>query len=620
MAAEKYDQEFFLDLALKGKDAWNAWRRDPANEDVCVTFAGIDFSQTPRDRVDFSGFEFGDRTDFSQCKWRGAEWEVKDDPKAFKPGRACFSGATFGEWATFTYATFGDGATFSDTIFGSCAAFKHAIFGSHAIFTNAFFGLVRFTNETIVNWTSFTNAIFGDGTNFNTAIFGASVAFNGVTFADHARFEAAIFRRETNFSGAIFGDIARFTNTTFDNEANFTNATFGDLALFNDATFGKTREPPPWETEIKANFSGTTFGDGASFNHTLFKSHVIFTGKSLEQWPGYFELRWQKLVGPKAEEDRQAFVKRHREAWERIGSGPDRFLTISFANACFYRDANFSRRSFEQAANFTNASFYRPPDFDATTSGTRIDFTGTYIGFVRPGRLHWTFDSGVPVRLRALRKFAEDTKNHDLERNLYIEERKAERGIYIFQLHIDLLNELDKLGKKLKDISKDQTGVLSKCWHEAAAVISHAPRIALITVATFARLIARLPWIFVMGLYWALADYGRSFVRPLAALIISGFVFYWGYGKVLTPRADTPDVAKYERGVGMLALGNAVPFVGPLTIDGEIKRFLFCPKGDCPSPVIPPEGYQLVVVGQNLFSITCVFFIGLALRNYFRIK
>jgi hypothetical protein len=26
------------------------------------------------------------------------------------------------------------------------------------------------------------------------------------------------------------------------------------------------------------------------------------------------------------------------------------------------------------------------------------------------------------------------------------------------------------------------------------------------------------------------------------------------------------------------------------------------------------------VLGQNLFSITCVFFIGLALRNYFRIK
>ena len=38
------------------------------------------------------------------------------------------------------------------------------------------------------------------------------------------------------------------------------------------------------------------------------------------------------------------------------------------------------------------------------------------------------------------------------------------------------------------------------------------------------------------------------------------------------------------------------------------------------APSSPPEGYQLLVVAQNLFSITCVFFIALALRNYFRIK
>jgi hypothetical protein len=39
-----YDQAFFLALAAKGKDAWNAWRRDPINKYVRVTFAGIDFS------------------------------------------------------------------------------------------------------------------------------------------------------------------------------------------------------------------------------------------------------------------------------------------------------------------------------------------------------------------------------------------------------------------------------------------------------------------------------------------------------------------------------------------------------------------------------------------------
>ncbi|MFZ0509599.1 MAG: hypothetical protein WAM29_16395, partial [Methylocella sp.] len=79
--------------------------------------------------------------------------------------------------------------------------------------------------------------------------------------------------------------------------------------------------------------------------------------------------------------------------------------------------------------------------------------------------------------------------------------------------------------------------------------------------------------------------------------------------------------AKYARAEWMVALGNAVPFVGPLTIDAEIKKFLFCPSGDVSClPPIPPECFQLLVIAQNVLSIALVFFIGLALRNYFRIK
>ncbi|MGH6821019.1 MAG: hypothetical protein ACREDU_09190, partial [Methylocella sp.] len=91
MADEKYDHTFFLDLAAKGKYAWNAWRRIPANKGVRVNFAGVDFSEAPRDGIDFSGFEFGDSANFSQCKWRGVE--CVEPPEAFKPGRACFTGA-----------------------------------------------------------------------------------------------------------------------------------------------------------------------------------------------------------------------------------------------------------------------------------------------------------------------------------------------------------------------------------------------------------------------------------------------------------------------------------------------------------------------------------------------
>lgn len=138
-----------------------------------------------------------------------------------------------------------------------------------------------------------------------------------------------------------------------------------------------------------------------------------------------------------------------------------------------------------------------------------------------------------------------------------------------------------------------------------------------------ARLAVHGLWIALMGVYWALADNGRSFVRPVAWLALSVWLFHWGFGAILArlmPQAGTLDAAKYARAEWMVSLGNAVPFVGPLTIDGEIKKFLFCPGHEVNCLPIPPEGFQLLVLGQNLLSIILVFFIGLALRNYFKIK
>jgi hypothetical protein len=266
----------------------------------------------------------------------------------------------------------------------------------------------------------------------------------------------------------------------------------------------------------------------------------------------------------------------------------DRFLTISFSRARFAALAIFSGRSFEKTANFTNARSYSPPHFESCGGTARIDFTGAHVGFVPHGKVfQWTFSSPVPIQLRALRKIADDTRNHDLERDLYIEERKAERGVVWRQRW----EELKKEGWKN--------------W----------PR-------NTGRLAIHGRWIIVMFLYWALADYGRSFVPAAAWLVSSGFFFYWRYLDILAPLMPKagPLAAKYEHAVGMVALGNTVPFVGPLTIDGEIKRLLSCPGCDAHTPAIPPEGFQLLVLSQNLLSIILVFFIGLALRNYFRIK
>jgi hypothetical protein len=142
--SDEHVKAFFLALACRGKDAWNAWRRVPANKNVHVTFAGIDFSEAPRDEIDFSGFEFGHHANFSGCKWRGAR--TATDPKTFAFGRPCFNHATFGVGASFNSTIFGGAAFFENATFGTIANFACAAFEGGASFTGADFNAgARFT-------------------------------------------------------------------------------------------------------------------------------------------------------------------------------------------------------------------------------------------------------------------------------------------------------------------------------------------------------------------------------------------------------------------------------------------------------------------------------------------
>ncbi len=421
MAYEKYDQTFFLDLAAKGKYTWNAWRRIPANKGLRVTFAAVDFSEPPRDGIDFSGFEFGDAANFSQCKWRGVEWV--ETPEALKPGRACFTGATFGGLATFAGAAFGGGARFDGAVFGDKATFAGAAFSGGARFDGAAFG----------DKVTFDGAAFGEKATFAGATFDSFARFTGVAFGAHATFAGAAFGVMACFDGVAFGDEATFAGAAFGNIAIFSHAAFGDKATFAGATFGSGTSFAGAAFGDYVSFAGAAFGDPTDFSRTHFKGGGQFTGKSEEQWArDIASALWMD------EEARAALEKRHKDLRETTGSRLDRFLTISFSHARFDGKAVFSGRSFEKTADFTNARFYYPPDFDATTNASRIDFTGVHIGFVPLGRRAWTKDTQIPVRLRRLRKIAEDTKNHDLARDLYIEERKAERGLYWRQLSDEL--------------------------------------------------------------------------------------------------------------------------------------------------------------------------------------
>jgi hypothetical protein len=155
-------------------------------------------------------------------------------------------------------------------------------------------------------------------------------------------------------------------------------------------------------------------------------------------------------------------------------------------------------------------------------------------------------------------------------------------------------------------------------------------------VSTATRLLIHLSWIAAMFFYWLLADYGRSFMRPILALLLSIVLFHAAYWLTLRPQPalkfwprittalrqattrpqanDPPSV----RATRAFALANAVPFVGALTLDKEIKRLICGDQpvddekkaaqlGVQPCVPIPPLRFQALALLQTIVSTLCVF-------------
>ncbi|MBV5265093.1 pentapeptide repeat-containing protein [Pinisolibacter aquiterrae] len=458
---------------------------------------------------------------------------------------------------------------------------------------------------------------FGDRARFDGATFNNGAKFHSATFGALARFVGARFRAGAVFNNVRIGLGARFDGASFGDGASLHGATFGNLTCFDDATFAHGASFVDAAFGIGTRFVGATFGALAQFRGATFDDRVSFDGACGEGDVKARRWEWETL-GEAEGERREKFYRDRRES---EGFGPAKFSIVSFTGAHFRGNVSFARRSFEHPADFTGVRFDAPPEFDGATNLQRINFTGARIRFAPADRPWWkphfTTNSTVAIRLRALRSQIEATKNHDFERDLYIEERKAERGIY-FDRYLE-----------------------ERRW---AALAGHCL------------------WIGVMAVYWAFSDYGRSWLRPAIWLALSIPAFHLLYAHLLADRreitvvaareavtktgegkdalvvvkgwqvAEARVLADYDATVGQLAVSNAVPFVGPLTIDGDAKKFLYCGvwptgKGETiagsvvePCRPIPPPGFQAAMISQNLLSILLVFFIGLALRNYFRVK
>ena len=522
------------DVTPLAESDWRDKGLDRLPELATVTFRNVDFGNLYGSRpVIFSGFVF--------------------------PPQMSFAGATFGYHVRFKGSTFGDKATFADATFGVDADFTGATFSGRAHFDGATFGGgAHFDGATFGGWTRFAGATFGDGASFDGATFGGWTRFDGATFGGGAHFD-----------GATFGDQVRCDRTTFGDRASFDGATFGAHARFNGATFGK-----------HASFGGATFGDWARFAGATFGLGASFEGRTEDQLRDILKNAIPPTL-PNA---------KHRDAWvnARLSAAkPNRFGWISFAGANFLGECSFIGRVFAGPVGFQAARFGKPPEFAGTEGHGFIDPHGMSVSF--PRRWWWPFanrgvQSETSARIRRLRKIMADIHAQDVERALFILERRAERAIA-------------------------WNGVAAKPLYLAPWRFLKTSGLTLLQVA-----------------YQALSNFGRSIVLPFVWLFASVAGFHAAYWQFWAKPVRA--LSFFDRDLISYSLGNLLPFVNTLSpARGEVLKRLFCPtdvSGACVASrfgeIIVPIRVELLALGEGIINAVLLFLLLQAIRNYFKMK
>ena len=593
----------YLALARAGAIAWNMWQRSgmddataqhfgldgfaPLGPEECAklaarcglnalpdhgqapNFSKVDFTADDKRGIGFARFVFG-----IEAPLGGDDWPLF---------AGTFDGATFGDRTQFDGATFGDGTQFNGATFGNVTHFNGATFGNVTHFNGATFG----------NATQFNGATFGNATQFDGATFGDVTQFIGATFGDVTQFIGATFDDETQFDGATFGGVTQFIGATFGNVTQFTGATFGVVTQFNGATFGE------W-----TRFEGATFGDSTRFD-------------------GWIKDRLRELlqrIQDPLDNDARAALDAQVEA-----ARPDRFGTISFARAQFGGAVSFANRTFGDAADFSRARFRAVPDFAGSSGHDLLDLHGIRVrlGRDRWWQRHWTTDSAVDTAIRRLRKIAKGIGEQDLERDLFVLQRQAQRGI--------LWAPLERWPKDLWRRWRESRAGTGDHPQRAGpfAALRLWPRRARQRWQGFRRLPAEVPqpglrenvmkplsltlWLWA---YWLLSEFGRSLARPFVWFAASPFLFQGLYQR-LQEAFGNACRGYWDSDLWSYTLGNILPFPG--SFGGSRKDLLLrLFPGPEPGQSVVPFWFDLAATVQSLFGAILLFLFVMALRNRFR--
>jgi uncharacterized protein YjbI with pentapeptide repeats len=586
-----------LDVARAGKSAWNAWQlAHPSDQ---ADFSGTDFTSAENRDIVFSGFEFGESANFNDTMFGdtpiGYQIYGVDPHRGSPSGAALFHGAVFAGDASFRRAKFGTEARFDGAAFEGSANFLDAQFAGSSRFTGAVFRSVSFNDAHFGNYTWFDGVLFVDHASFERTVFGEVAHFDSAAFGT------------AYFSYSAFGPRPVFDDAFFADRVQFEYATVGDYAWFRGAAFG-----------AGACFDATEFGGGASFearDERTFNAAVTEKAKLLPERYRELYLNRARVANPSAFQRisfRWARFRSEdpgRSAGEslirRIVRWPQRLFRWSpVPGGSHSFGVSFRGRTLHSVCDFSMARFDQPPDFGDIQQADNLDLGGTTFSFrasVWPRWRYWSTQTETVTRLRRLRALADDINAVDVERDCFIMERMAERGIAWSVWRASVLRPWDvhRL-MRATTVQRARQG-----WRRG---LEWLKRVA--TSVWFAlRGVSRPAVLTVLSIpYHVLSDFGRSVVLPTGWFIISQFAFAFWYSRHITGGMS------WDKAVALttFTLANAIPFVGA-------SRKAFDSSSDVLFRSIP-EGVQTIALFHGIVSAVLLFLIIFALRYHFRFR
>lgn len=241
--------------------------------------------------------------------------------------------------------------------------FQHAKFCVLADFGAAtFYSKANYSYSEFDESARFWSSSFLAGADFHSSIFSSGGDFNDTVFKEDASFSFTKFNALANFYCTIFQGDVHFNGSVFSGRADFYGSYFAQRSSFDLATFGDN-----------TGFSKVIFGGNISFSSSIFKTSVSFQDVNFGGNVWMIETTFEGLAffGPDFHDDYPipTFFANEANFNRSIFKSTANFeyvrfkKSVVFDSCIFQQFSSFKETTFDDVASFSECQFVHPANF-----------------------------------------------------------------------------------------------------------------------------------------------------------------------------------------------------------------------------------------------------------------